>query len=114
MAKNLTMAMLMDFYGQLLTEKQLSALNMYYNEDLSLSEIADECGISRQGVRDNIKRGEKLLNDYEQKLGLAGRFLEINSGINKMNTIIDSLNTDGNEEQIAALKKLCEVMSAEI
>ena len=84
MTKNLTMSMLMDFYGQLLTDKQRDTVDLYYNEDLSLSEIAEEIGISRQGVRDSIKRGERLLNEYEEKLGLAGRFLEIRSRISEM------------------------------
>ena len=109
--KNLTVTMLMDFYGQLLTDKQLAALDMYYNEDLSLAEIADEVGISRQGVRDSIKRGEKLLNEYEDKLGLAKRFAEISMRITEMNAIIDSLKTDGSEDKIAALKELARELS---
>ncbi len=112
MAKDLTISMLMDFYGQLLTDKQLSALDMYYNEDLSLAEIADESGISRQGVRDNIKRGEKQLSEYEEKLGLARRFLDISAGIEEMNAIIDSL--EGNEEEIKTLKILSAKLSSEI
>ena len=95
MTKNLTMSMLMDFYGQLLTDKQRDTVDLYYNEDLSLSEIAEEIGISRQGVRDSIKRGERLLNEYEEKLGLAGRFLEIRSRISEMDKIIDTLEITG-------------------
>ncbi len=112
MAKDLTISMLMDFYGQLLTDKQLSALDMYYNEDLSLAEIADEFGISRQGVRDNIKRGEKQLSEYEEKLGLAKRFLDISAGIDEMNSIIDTL--EGNEDKIKNLKELSAKLSSEI
>ena len=66
MTKNLTMSMLMDFYGQLLTDKQRDTVDLYYHEDLSLSEIAEEIGISSQGVSDSIKRGERLLNEYEE------------------------------------------------
>ena len=95
MTKNLTMSMLMDFYGQLLTDKQRDTVDLYYNEDLSLSEIAEEIGISRQGVRDSIKRGERLLNEYEEKLGLAGRVLEIRSRIREMDKIIDTLEITG-------------------
>lgn len=113
-AKNLTITMLMDFYGQLLTDKQLAALDMYYNEDLSLAEIAEEEGISRQGVRDSIKRGEKLLNEYEDKLGLAKRFIEISTGIAEMNMIIDSLKTDSSEDKIAALKELAQELSSKL
>lgn len=113
-AKNLTVAMLMDFYGQLLTDKQLAALDMYYNEDLSLAEIAEEEGISRQGVRDSIKRGEKLLNEYEDKLGLAKRFTEISAGIAEINAVIDSLKNDAGEEKIAALKELAQKLSSQL
>ena len=60
--KNLGMSFLLDFYGQMLTERKRTVMNMYYNEDLSLSEIADEIGISRQGVRELIKKSEAELS----------------------------------------------------
>lgn len=62
--------LLMDMYGQLLTEKQLSYLTLYYDEDLSLAEIADEMEVSRNAVHDNLKRAVALLENYEKKLGL--------------------------------------------
>ena len=77
MGKDLTIAMLHDFYGELLTEKQSRAIDLYYNEDLSLAEIAEPLGVTRQGVRDAIKRGEKQLLEYEEKLGLITRFLNV-------------------------------------
>jgi hypothetical protein len=61
---------LLDLYGCLLTEKQYNIMNMYYNEDLSLGEIAQQCRISRQGVHDTVKRCEETIEDYEEKLGL--------------------------------------------
>ena len=70
MAKNLEICSLLDFYGNMLTEKQLDIMDLYYNDDLSLGEIADRLGISRQGVHDAVKRGEEVLWDYEKKLGL--------------------------------------------
>ena len=76
MSKDLSIAMLYDFYGELLTPKQAQAIDLYYNEDLSLAEIAEPLGISRQGVRDTIKRGEKLLLSMEERLGLVNRFME--------------------------------------
>ncbi len=66
--------MLKDFYGPLLTEKQQDVLNLYYENDWSLSEIADSMNISRQGVHDLIKRAELSLLEYEQRLGLLQRF----------------------------------------
>ena len=74
MAKDLQMTLLFDFYGELLTEKQNLAMDLYYNQDLSLAEIAEPLGISRQGVRDFIVRGEKQLAAFEEKLGLVKRF----------------------------------------
>ena len=96
MEKNLRYSALLSIYGALLTEKQLSTMEYYYDEDLSLGEIAENTGISRQGVRDFIKRGEEMLDFYEEKLGLQGKMRcidcieadaikikELNSGLNK-------------------------------
>ena len=112
MNKDLTISILMDFYGNLLTEKQLDALDMYYNSDLSLSEIAEETGISRQGARDAIKRGEKQLAEFEEKLGLAGRFLDVIKSVDEMNKIIGTLEmTDQNREKLERIKKISENLS---
>lgn len=70
MEKNLRYSALLSIYGALLTDKQLDAMEYYYDEDLSLGEIAENTCISRQGVRDFIKRGEEMLDLYEEKLGL--------------------------------------------
>ena len=70
MAKDLSISYLLDFYGQMLTDKQREVTEFYYNDDLSLAEIADHCHITRQGVRDSIKRAEAQLREYEEKLGL--------------------------------------------
>lgn len=77
MAKNLEISFLLDFYGDMLTEKQRDVVELYYNEDLSLAEIAAHSGITRQGVRDSIKRAESQLLEYEDRLHLAGRFRRI-------------------------------------
>ena len=71
--KNMSIAFLLDFYGEILNERKRSVLDMYYNEDLSLAEISDVIGISRQGVRDIIKKAECELTFYEDKLGLSAR-----------------------------------------
>ena len=69
------MTMLYDFYGELLTERQKEFFDLYYNEDLSLAEIAENAGISRQGVRDVIVRAEAIMTDLEDKTGLMKRFM---------------------------------------
>jgi hypothetical protein len=72
--KDLSVALLLDFYGEVLTDKQREVMELYYNEDLSLAEIAQQAKITRQGVRDSIKRGEATLSEMEQKLRLVSRF----------------------------------------
>lgn len=74
MEKDLKYGVLLDLYGGLLTEKQALALDYYYNSDYSLAEIAELMDITRQGVRDFIKRGEAVLTDAEARLGLYSRF----------------------------------------
>ncbi len=81
MGERFNISVLLDFYRQLLTQKQSDALDLYYNQDLSLSEIAQHLGITRQGVRDNIKRGEKQLLGYEEELGLAGKFARVSDAL---------------------------------
>ena len=71
MSKNFEISVLLDLYGKLLTEKQYDMLDLYYNDDFSLAEIAEHYDISRQGVHDSIKRGEELLINYEKVLKLS-------------------------------------------
>lgn len=73
MSKDLRFAMLLDCYGEFLTPHQYRMTELYYCADLSLSEIAEIVGITRQGVRDGIKRGEQVLQDMEEKLQFAAR-----------------------------------------
>ena len=73
--KNLNVGYLLDFYGELLPERKRTVLELYYDEDYSLAEVADEIGISRQGVRDIVKKTENELFFYEEKLGLAKKLL---------------------------------------
>ena len=70
MAKDLRFSLLLAFYRNLLNDKQVEMLESYYDHDLSLSEISENVGMSRQGVRDTIKRAEQQLIEYEEKLGL--------------------------------------------
>lgn len=76
MGKNLDVAVLLDFYGGMLTDKQRDAIDLYYNQDLSLSEIAEHENITRQGVRDSIKRGEVFLFELEDKLQMFDTYIE--------------------------------------
>ncbi len=77
MEKNLKISNLMDFYAELLTKNQKQVLNLYYNEDFSLSEIAENQGITRQGVRDKLKKAEAQLLDLENKLKLVKKYNRI-------------------------------------
>ena len=82
--KNLRVSGLLDYYGAVLTEKQRSFIELYYNEDLSLAEIAEHENITRQGVRDSIKHGEQTLFELEEKLGFAEKsrtYYELNERI---------------------------------
>ena len=87
MAKNLELSYLIDFYGDVLTEKQRDVLEQYYNDDLSLSEIAENFGITRQGVRDSIKRGEAILLDLEDKVGFARRYRRLQAGLQTLDEL---------------------------
>lgn len=92
MAKNLDVIMLFDIYGEMLTEKQRDVINYYYNDDLSLSEIAENEGITRQGVRDAIKRAEAQLFEFEEKLSLKKRFDEIKNALEEINGMVEVIN----------------------
>ncbi len=91
MEKNVEISLLLSFYKNMLTERQADTVELYYNEDLSLSEVGAELGISRQGVRDNLKRAEAILYDVESKLGLASRFIEIKSKLGEIDDIISEI-----------------------
>ncbi len=88
--KDLRIAYLLDFYGDVLTERKKEVLDMYYNEDLSLAEIAEQIGISRQGVRDLIKKAEEELLFLEDKLGLAKRMSALKKHSDNMLSIAKS------------------------
>ena len=89
--KTLMRTMLLDFYGELLTENQRNCFNMHYNEDLSLAEIAEVLDISRQGARDLIVRAEATLSETEEKIGLVQRFSEQQLVLDKMETELNEL-----------------------
>lgn len=95
--------MLFDFYGELLTDKQKEYFDLHYNEDYSLSEIAEMTGISRQGVWDIIKRAEETLRKTEEKTGLIGRFRETQTAIGAIETALEALSArlSGKEKDMA-------------
>ena len=100
----LSRSMLLDFYGELLTDKQRLCFDMHYNEDLSLSEIAEMLGISRQGAWDNIRRAEMAMEDVEKKTGLIGRFEENRRTLEKLKDTLEKLRsmTEGQTAELAA------------
>ena len=88
--KDMNIGCLLDFYGEILSERRRSVMEMYYNEDLSLSEIADEIGISRQGVRDLIKKSAEELLFYEEKLGLSRKLAHIRRHARRVDELVSS------------------------
>jgi predicted DNA-binding protein YlxM (UPF0122 family) len=89
--KNLDIGLLLDFYSPVLTDKQREVLEFYYDEDMSLAEIAEHEMITRQGVRDNIKRGEKILLDMEEALGFAQKMTALKQHLEKMELLLSDM-----------------------
>lgn len=87
------MTMLFDFYGDILTDRQRELFDLYYNEDLSLAEIAENCGISRQGVRDVIVRAEAAMNELEDKTGLLKRFMRMQDSVDAIVAAANEIKT---------------------
>ena len=82
-------SLLYDFYGELLTQRQKEVMELYNEENLSLAEIAEEFGISRQGVHDALHKAQKALEEYERKLGLVERFSATREAIGNISAEID-------------------------
>ncbi|MDF2653598.1 MAG: hypothetical protein K0R19_72 [Bacillota bacterium] len=97
--KMIEISMLYDFYGQLLTAKQKEILKLYHEDNYSLSEIAEEYGISRQGVHDAVKKAEKALHEYENKLGLVEKFMETEDAVSAIDVQIDELIRENSENE---------------
>lgn len=98
-------SLLYDFYGELLTEHQKEIYEDFVLNDLSLGEIAEERGISRQGVHDLVKRCDRLLNGYEDKLHLVERFSKTKEDVLEICHLADSQN---NEENLLKIKKIAQ------
>ena len=100
--KNLSISLLLDFYGDILSDRQNEMLNMYYNEDCSLSEIADSFEISRQGVRSVLKKAETILTDMENKLQLASRFIKMRNKSSEIASELENINSNINNDEISS------------
>lgn len=115
--KLVEIGMLFDFYGKLLTEKQFNVIEMFYIEDLSLSEIGEELNITRQGVYDTLKRAEEKLYQFEKTLGLASKFRESHKDIKRIldlaNDIKDSVEIEDYKRIIDSVNQI-EDISLEI
>ena len=94
MSKNLDVAVLLDFYGAMLTDKQRDAIDLYYNQDLSLSEIAELQAITRQGVRDSIKRGEVFLYELEDKLHMFENYIDTMKAFQEIGYVADRISKE--------------------
>ena len=103
MDKKIEISMLWQIYGALLTEKQKEYIDYYYNEDLSLAEIAQNDGITRQGVRDIIKKGEKKLFEYEEKLLFMKRMLNQEKKIEEILLELTKIQKDYTDNEVASI-----------
>ena len=102
--KNLELGYLLDFYGELLSERKRTVMDMYYNEDFSLAEIAAEIGISRQGARDIIKKSEEELFFFEEKLGLAQKMQSVSLKASELKALSSGLELPNDfQEKLAEL-----------
>lgn len=106
MDKNIEIGLLMDFYGELLTDRQKDIMDLYYNDNLSLSEIAEELEISKQGVQDNIKRAEKSLYEVERKLGLLEKFQNHSEKINSAIKILSEVKLSCNDTRLSEIEDI--------
>ncbi len=109
--KNMKLAYLLDFYGDALDSRTQGIMRAYYEDDLSLSEIADGEGISRQGVRHIIKKGEEELEFLEEKLGLAAHNKELEGAVNKLYRVKNFLMENGDEKSLWANEAITDVIA---
>lgn len=103
MEKNVKVSMLCQIYGKLLTEKQINILEDYYNNDYSLSEIAENNNITRQAVRDNLKKGENKLFELEGKLGIMNRMLNQEKAIEHILSELSKINSEDSDKRVTKI-----------
>ena len=92
-------SMLLDYYGELLTPRQRECYELHYNDDLSLSEIAEQCGISRQGAWDNIRRASEALEEMEEKTGLIRRLSETERHLRHLRALLKEIRSRAAENR---------------
>ncbi|MDY4920072.1 MAG: YlxM family DNA-binding protein [Phascolarctobacterium sp.] len=98
---------LFDMYGGLLTEKQRTCLSLYFYDDLSLSEISEELGVSRQAVHDLLKRVEQILERYELALGILAKEEALHEELEQISQLLTACTQANNDEAARRLHKLC-------
>lgn len=114
MEKNIEVSLLLDFYGDLLKPSSRQMIDLYYNDDLSLGEIAEDIGITRQGVRDSIKRCEKQLFGFEEKLGLLSRFRTLEGGLDEIASLAKRAGEKTGDPEIRRLCAQIEAKACEL
>lgn len=111
MEKDIESSLLLDFYGNLLTEKQKEVMNLYIECDTSLSEIASIIGSSRQAVYDMIKVSEKSLNDFENKLGCVKKYLENRNDLIECENLLEEIQKQSDIKTLdKAIEKVQKVL----
>ncbi len=111
------MTLLFDFYGEMLTDRQKEFYDLYYNEDLSLTEIAENYNMSRQGVRDAIVRAEATLTELEEKTGIIKRFQEQTRSLQELQELADAARAATADPTVAdylrRIQELCAKLKQE-
>lgn len=102
----LKQSLLYDFYGELLTEHRKEIYEQFIAEDLSLSEIAQTAGISRQGVYDLVKRCDRTLEEYEAKLHLVEKFLNVKQKVHEMDALLEAVQAKEEADKIQKIRKI--------
>ena len=114
----LEQALLYDFYGELLTDHQKEVYEQFVLEDLSLGEIAreiaEELGISRQGVHDLVKRCSQTLKGYEEKLHLVEKFVSVREKVKQIDELLDGYEKENAEELVADIRKISDEIIEEL
>ena len=106
--KNLHFSVLYDYYGSLLKENQATVIDLYYNQDFSLGEIAEELSISRAGIHDTLKRAEKNLTEFEEKLSLHSRLQKIYESAENIIEILTKIDDDKYSSELDIIRKEAE------